>query len=70
VQGPRQVKVKLWGVFQENQDIKPYVDLEGKKPGVYTLPVRLGAVMGALFTSVEPKMSMLLCWPPRRLLSR
>ncbi|MGI6421698.1 MAG: YbbR-like domain-containing protein [Syntrophomonadaceae bacterium] len=55
VEGPRQVQVKLWGVFQENQDIKPYVDLEGKKPGVYTLPVRLGAVIGALFTSVEPK---------------
>lgn len=55
VEGPQQVKVKLWGVFQETEDIKPYVDLEGKKPGSYTLPVKLRAVIGALFTSVEPK---------------
>jgi YbbR domain-containing protein len=55
VVGPQQVQVKLWGVFQETEDIKPYVDLEGKTPGSYTLPVKLGAVMGALFTSVEPK---------------
>lgn len=55
IQGPEQVKVKLWGGFQETQDIKAYVDLQGKQPGVYTLPVKLHAVMGALFTSVEPQ---------------
>ena len=49
VEGPRQVQVKLWGVFQENQDIKPYVDLEGKKPGVYTLRSGWGQLLGIIY---------------------
>ncbi len=55
VQGPEQVTVKLWGVFQETGEIQASVDLEGKEPGVYTLPVKLHPVAGVLFTSVEPK---------------
>ncbi len=55
VQGPEQVTVKLWGVFQETGEIQASVDLEGKEPGVYTLPVKLHPVVGVLFTSVEPK---------------
>ncbi len=55
VQGPEQVTVKLWGVFQETGDIQASVDLAGKDTGVYTLPVKLHPVVGVLFTSVEPK---------------
>jgi len=55
VQGPEQVTVRLWGVFQETGDIQASVDLEGKAAGVYTLPVKMHPVVGVLFTSVEPK---------------
>ncbi len=55
VQGPEQVTIKLWGVFQETGEIQAHVDLAGKGPGVYTLPVKLKPVVGVLFTSVEPK---------------
>ncbi len=55
VQGPEEVTVKLWGVFQETGEIQASVDLEGKEAGVYTLPVKLHPVVGVLFTSVEPK---------------
>lgn len=53
--GPEQVEVRLWGVFQETREIKPYIDLEGKEAGVYDLPVKLHPVMGVMFTSVEPR---------------
>lgn len=55
VHGPEQVKVRLWGVFQETGDIEAYIDLQDREAGVYTVPVKLHPVRGVLFTSLDPK---------------
>lgn len=52
--GPQQVSVRLWGAYHGTADITAYVDLSGLDKGVYQLPVKLDAVKGALFTSVQP----------------
>ncbi|MEN6350786.1 MAG: CdaR family protein [Syntrophomonas sp.] len=54
VSGPDTVSVKLWGSFQEIDNITAYVDLAGKGEGSCELPVKLNQVKGAMFTSVQP----------------
>lgn len=54
VDGPTQVSVRLWGVFQEPQSIKAYVDMEGLGEGAHNVPVHVEPVSGSLFTRVEP----------------
>lgn len=54
VDGPDQVSVRLWGVFQEPDNVKAYVDMSGLGEGTHNLPVHVEPVSGTLFTSVEP----------------
>lgn len=51
---PETVSVKLWGLFQETEEIIAYVDVNGLSKGVHKLPVQVEPVKGAMFTSVEP----------------
>lgn len=51
---PETVEVKLWGLFQEPEEILAYVDVNTLKKGTYKLPVQVEPVKGAMFTSVEP----------------
>ncbi len=51
---PETVSVKLWGLFQEPEEILAYVDVNGLEKGTYQLPVQVEPVKGAMFTSVEP----------------
>lgn len=51
---PETVEVKLWGLFQEPEDIIAYVDVNNLDNGTYQLPVLVEPVKGALLTSVEP----------------
>jgi len=55
VSGPTQVEVKIWGTFHGNLNIVAYVDVNGLGEGAHTLPVKLGSIQGAMFTSVNPK---------------
>jgi len=54
INAPTTVNVKLWGVFQETNDLTASVDLAGLKEGSYELPVYVEPVKGAMFTSVQP----------------
>jgi len=54
VNGPDTVYIKLWGVFQETDNIAASVDLTGLGKGTYKLPVNVETVKGAMFTSVQP----------------
>lgn len=54
VEGPVQVSVRLWGVFQEPGNVKAYVDMTGLGEGTHNVPVHVGPVSGFLFTRVEP----------------
>lgn len=51
---PETVEVKLWGLFQEPEDIIAYVDVKNLDQGTYQLPVLVEPVKGAMFTSVMP----------------
>jgi len=54
VDGPAQVSVRLWGVFQEPEKVKAYVDMAGLGEGTHNVPVHVEPVSGSLFTRVEP----------------
>jgi YbbR domain-containing protein len=54
VEGPATVSVRLWGVFQEPDNIEAYVDMTGLKEGTHNVPVHVKPVTGAMLTSVEP----------------
>lgn len=61
VSGPDTVSVKLWGSYQQVNNIAAYVDLSGISEGSYELPVKLNPVKGAMLTSVAPdKVSLVI----------
>ncbi|NLB89318.1 MAG: hypothetical protein GX790_08880, partial [Syntrophomonadaceae bacterium] len=51
---PETVEVKLWGLYQEPEEIIAYVDVNNLDIGTYQLPVIVEPVKGALFTTVQP----------------
>lgn len=51
---PETVQVKLWGLYQEPEEVIAYVDVNNLDIGTYELPVIVEPVKGALFTTVEP----------------
>lgn len=55
VTGPTEVQVKLWGSFHGSANIVAYVELNGLTEGPHTVPVKMGSIQGALFTSVQPR---------------
>jgi len=52
--GPENVSLRIWGAFRETPQAAAYIDLAGLDEGEYSLPVRVKAAEGAMFTRVEP----------------
>lgn len=55
VSGPEKVMVKLWGSFNEAENIEAFVDLAGLKAGEQILSVNVKPVKGVMFTTVQPQ---------------
>ncbi|HZK43728.1 MAG TPA: CdaR family protein [Syntrophomonadaceae bacterium] len=51
---PETVSVKIWGLFQEPEEVVAYIDVESLTKGTHNVPVQVKPIKGAIFTSVEP----------------
>ena len=51
---PEEVTVSIVGTPRTAREINAYIDLKGKKPGVYTVPVQVEQMPGTRVSSVTP----------------
>ncbi|MGI6550688.1 MAG: YbbR-like domain-containing protein [Syntrophomonadales bacterium] len=52
---PEEVKVSIVGTPRTAREINAYVDLNGKEPGVYTVPVQVRLMPGTRVSSITPE---------------